>query len=368
MMAGPLRVCLVGPLPPPAGGMANQTAQLAELLRGEGFHVDLVRTNAPYRPAWVGRLRIVRACFRLLPYVGCLWSRMRGADVVHLMANSGWSWFLFAIPAALVARLRAVPLVVNYRGGEAESFLGQSAWAVRPFVKRAAALVVPSTFLHEVFGRFDMAATIVPNIVDLARFRPAPAARDGEAHLIVTRNLEPLYDNATAIRAFALVRREIPAARMTIAGEGPLFAALQALACELGVADAVRFCGRVVNTDIPALYASAQVFLNPSLADNMPISVLESLASAVPVVSTNVGGVPHLVEHERTALLVEPGDATAMARAALRLLREAPLRDRLTAAGLESVRRFDWASVRPRLLAVYEGATHRSLVVRAGLA
>lgn len=368
MTGEPLRVCLVGPLPPPAGGMAHQTLQLAALLSGEGFRVDVVQTNAPYSPAWIGPLRGLRAFFRLVPYVERLWSRMGNTDVVHLMANSGWSWFFFAVPAAIVARLRSVPLIVNYRGGEAEKFLEDSGWAVRPIVRRAAALVVPSGFLQQVFGRFGMATTVVQNIVDLNRFRPAEEGAGRPAHLIVTRNLEPIYDNATALRAFAVVRSQLPAARMTIAGEGPLRASLERLAAELGVVDAVTFCGRVANADIPSLYASADVCLNPSLADNMPISLLESLASGVPVVSTCVGGVPYLVENERTALLVEPGNADAMAQAVLRLLRDGSLRARLRAEGLNAVRRFDWASVRPLLLAVYESATHRSLGVRAGLA
>ena len=367
MRAEALRVCLVGPLPPPSGGMANQTRQLAGLLSGEGFRVAVVQTNAPYRPNWVQLVRGLRAGFRLIAYVGRLWSQVRDADLVHLMANSGWSWFLFAVPAAVVARLRAVPFVVNYRGGEAGPFLERSAWAVRPIVRRAAALVVPSGFLQQVFGRFGMPAVIVPNIVDLARFRPAPARTGRGVHLVVARNLEPVYDNATAIRALALIRQEVPEAQLTIAGEGPLLASLQRLAADLGVAEAVRFCGRVANTEMPRLYGSADVCLNPSLADNMPISLLESLASGVPVVSTNVGGVPYLVEHERTALLVEPGQPAAMAQAVLRLLRDKPLSARLRAAGLDHVRRFDWASVRPQLLAMYASATKRSLDAGAGV-
>ncbi len=71
-----------------------------------------------------------------------------------------------------------------------------------------------------------------------------------------------------------------------------------------------------------ALYRSADVMLNPSLADNMPISVLEALASGVPVVTTNVGGVPYLVEHEKTALLVPPQNPEAMAEAVLLLLND----------------------------------------------
>jgi glycosyltransferase involved in cell wall biosynthesis len=364
----PHRICLVGPLPPPAGGMANQTAQLAELLRGDGFDIEVVQTNSPYRPAWVGGIRVVRALFRLLPYMARLWSRIGAADLVHLMANSGWSWFLFAMPAALVARLRGVPLIVNYRGGEAASFLETSAWAVRPVVRRAAALVVPSGFLQGVFGRFGMASMIVPNIVDLSRFRPAAGGVEAGFHLLVARNLEPIYDNATAIRALAIVRRAVPTTCMTIAGEGPQLRALQRLAEELGVAAAIRFCGRVDNARMPALYAGASASINPSLADNMPISVLESLASGVPVVSTDVGGVKHLVEHEHTALLVPPGDAGAMAQAVLRLLRDRDLAVRLRANGLEAVRRFDWDSVGPQLLTVYRSAVRHPPEVRAGLA
>src|SRR6184192_2138805 len=68
-----LRIGLVGPLPPPSGGMANQTLQLAKLLRAEGAEVELIQVNCPYRPRWVGRLKGIRAAFRLLPYLAHLW-------------------------------------------------------------------------------------------------------------------------------------------------------------------------------------------------------------------------------------------------------------------------------------------------------
>jgi hypothetical protein len=111
-----LHVGLVGPLPPPAGGMANQTRQLAELLRSAQADVSLVQSNAPYRPAWAGRVPVLRALFRLVPYLLRLWRAAGRSDVLHVMANSGWSWHLFAAPAIWVARWRQVPVVVNYRG------------------------------------------------------------------------------------------------------------------------------------------------------------------------------------------------------------------------------------------------------------
>jgi len=352
----PRAIVLVGPLPPPAGGMANQTQQLAALLRREGCDVTVVRNNADYRPRWIARYRGVRALFRLLPFVTQVWRAAAKADLAHVMANSGWAWHLFAAPAIWTCVLRGVPVVVNYRGGDAERFLRREIRLVRPTAARAASIIVPSGFLGEVFSRFGLPTTIVPNIVDLGLFRPADEL-PRTPHLVVTRNLEAIYDIATAIRAFARFRDAFPEAVMTIAGEGPERQLLEALAVELRVADATKFIGRRANAELPALYRSASALVNPSRVDNMPVSVLEALASGVPVVSTDVGGVPYLVAHERDALLVPPGNSEAMAAALLRLHREPGLADRLLAAGFENAKRYAWPRVRPFLFAAYAAAS-----------
>jgi L-malate glycosyltransferase len=350
-----LRIGLVGPLPPPAGGMSMQTVQLAELLSSARAEVFLVQTNAPYRPAWVARWWGVRAAARLLPFVASLWRTVGHSDVVHVMANSGWSWHLFAAPAVWIARLRRVPVVVNYRGGEAATFLDRSAGLVRATMRRATRLVVPSGFLRDTFSRHGMAAEVVPNIVNLDRFRPGRRAES--VQIIVARNLEPIYDNATALRAFALVRQTASAARLLIAGTGPEEAVLRELAVQLGVADAVEFTGRLDRDAMAERLRQSTVALNPSLVDNMPNSLLEALASGVPVVSTRVGGVPFIVEDGVTALLVPPGDPSAMASAICRLLEDPSLSMRLREAGLRAVEAYAWVNVAPRWGAVYRAAT-----------
>ncbi len=332
--------------------MANQTRQLAELLRGEGVPVDVVRVNAPYWPSWIASVRGVRALFRLLPYLFALWQTMGRSHVVHVMANSGWSWHLFAAPAVWIANLRGVPVIVNYRGGDAERFFTRSFRWIRPTLERADAVVVPSGFLQDLFTRFGVAVTVVPNIVDLARFDPPPSLVK-RPHIIVTRNLEPIYDIGTAIRAFRIVRERLPSAEMTIAGTGDEFTALRALAEELGVLGAISFTGRIDNRDIPALYHSAAVLLNPSTVDNMPISILEGWASGVPVVSTNVGGIPFLVNEGQNALLVDPRNPEQMAEAALRVLTSPALCSSLAGSGRAAAERFCWRNVREQWFDVY---------------
>ncbi|MBI3367541.1 MAG: glycosyltransferase family 4 protein [Burkholderiales bacterium] len=341
------RLCVVGPLPPPSGGMANQCEQLVRLLGAEGARVIQVRTNAPYRPAWAGHLPVVRAGFRLLPFLFDLWRGIGRSEVVHLFANSGWAWHLLAAPTLAIGRWRQVPVIVNYRGGAAEEFLARAPRHVLASLAAAALRVTPSRFLERVLAKHGLATTVIPNIIDLSRFSPRPPRDAGSApHLIVTRNLEPIYDIGTALRAFALLRQEFPGARLTVAGTGPELRALVALAADLGIGDVVRFPGRIDNADIAALYRSADCMLNPSTVDNMPISILEALASGVPVVSTNAGGIPDMVEHGVSALLVDVRQPEAMARAVVEVLTQPARAAALREAGMQVVRRFAWAQVR----------------------
>ena len=354
------RIALVGPQSPPAGGMARQREQLTDHLRAEGWQVMTVSVNAPYRPAWAGRLRGLRALVRLLPYLARLWRVCGECDLLHVMANSGWAFHFFAAPAVWIARLRGVPVVMGYHGGLAQEFLSRQSRWVRPTLARVT-LIVPSGFLQAVFADFGFAATVVPNSVDLAQFSKPDGPRTRGAHIVVTRNLEPVYDIGTAIRAFSTVAAARPDARLTIAGSGPDLAALKLLCEQLKVSEKVRFAGRLIATEMAALYRSADLMLNPSLADNMPNAVLEALASGVPVVSTRVGGVPWLVRDEHTALLVPPGEAAPMAAAMLRVLDDAGLARRLADHGRALVAQYDWAAVRLRLLGVYGRAAASTL-------
>ena len=350
-------VLLVGPLPPPSGGMSTQCEQLLRLLQEDGQSVRLLRTNPPHRPQWVGRVPMLRAAWRLLQYVYTANQEIRRARLVHILANSGWAWHLFVLPVAGMAWWRQVPVIIHYHGGLADEFLARGPRHVQASLRRVQVLAVPSAFLQRVFAKHGLSAEIIPNIIDLSRFKAkTPAVAASAPLLLVARNLEPIYDNATAIRAFARVREQFPAARLIVAGEGPERAALQQLCEQLQIAAAVEFAGRVNNADMPALYQRADLALNASTVDNMPISILEAFASGVPVVSTDAGGIPDLLESGRTGLLVPIGDAEAMAAAALTVLNDLPLAQRFSAAGHVEAQRYAWAAVKPLWLTAYAKA------------
>jgi len=358
------RVCVVGPLPPPSGGMANQCEQLVRLLRADGAKVELVRNNAPYWPKALGHVPVLRAGVRLLPYLLNLWRAAGRAEVLHVLANSGWAWHLFAAPALMIGLLRRTPVIVNYRGGLAEQFLAAAPSHALSLMRRAALRVTPSSFLRRVFAQYGLDAEVIPNIVDLDRFSIRQGRDFGVSPpLVVARNLEPIYGLSTALQALALLRQRYPGATLTVAGSGPQKAELVAQAAELGLSDAVQFPGRIDHADMPALYARADIALNPSTVDNMPNSVLEAFASGVPLVSTDVGGVPDIVSDGVSGLLVPAGDAQAMAAALMRVLGDRELARRLADAGAVQVRAYAWPEVRGQWLAAYRRAT---LAGRAG--
>ena len=286
---------LVGPLPPPPGGMANQTRLLAERLEAEGLRVLCVRSNAPYRPAWAGRVRGLRALVRLLPYLAALWRAAGRAPVMHLMANSGWSWHLVAAPALWIARWRRCGVVLNYRGGEAGPFFARQWRWVRPSLEKADAVAVPSPFLARLFAGYGVRAAIVPNIVEPST--PRAPARDGAAfRILVARNLEAIYDVATALRGFARLAAEVAGAELFVAGQGPERPALEAMVHDLGLEGRVRFLGALPHAELLEWMAGADLLLNTSRVDNSPNALLEACALGVPVLSTAAGGIPDLVE------------------------------------------------------------------------
>lgn len=351
-----MKIAIAGPLPPPAGGMAVQTQQLADLLKEQSVSVELIRTNRPYRPHFVGSLKGIRAVFRLLDYLVDIARVTARVDLVHLMANSGWSWHLFATPVVWIARMRKVPVVLNYRGGEAEQFFQKSWRWVKPTLNRVQTVVVPSGFLERVFQNREVTAQVIPNILQLDQFRNLRRneLNSESPHLIVTRNLEKLYGIDTALEAFALVQKEYPKVRLTIAGSGPEKSHLVERAKTLGVNESVRFAGRLDREEILDLYASADILLNPSLADNSPNSIIEALACGVPVVSSDVGGIPYLIQSGENGMLVKANDPAAMASSATEILQNKELTARLIEQGRQDVEKFDQERVIPQLMSLYE--------------
>ncbi len=142
----------------------------------------------------------------------------------------------------------------------------------------------------------------------------------------------------------------------TIAADGSLRSDLEQYANDLGLRQ-TEFIGRVPFEAMPDLYDAADIYLNANDIDNAPTSILESFASGLPVVTTEAGGIPYILEHERTGLMVKCGDHEALAASAIRLLEDPVLASRLAHNARESVRPFTLPAVSDSWLSLYHELT-----------
>jgi colanic acid/amylovoran biosynthesis glycosyltransferase len=172
--------------------------------------------------------------------------------------------------------------------------------------------------------------------------RALPA--NGEWRFVQSCRLIAKKGLPTAVRAFAKLREKYPGAKFEIAGEGPMKPELEGMIAELGLAGAVKLTGFLSQTELRALYTRSHIFLHPSEMppdqnqEGVPNSMLEAMATGLPVLATTHGGIPEAVKHERSGLLVGEGDAEGLFRAMCRMAEEPDLFHNLGRAAALAVR------------------------------
>ncbi|HWM09597.1 MAG TPA: glycosyltransferase [Solirubrobacteraceae bacterium] len=313
----------------------------------DGIRTLRVRYRRPFlRPAAMG--------FQLL---GMLAARRRlrregwRPDIVHAHV------FEAAPPALALGRLDRAPVVVteHYTGFQRGLVTGYDRTLARLSFEHAD-LVAPVS--AELAGRLRALAPraafeIVPNVVDTAEFAPAPApvAARGGARLLNVAALAEKKGHRYLLEALA----ELPDATLEIVGDGELRGELERRARALGVDDRVRFLGERPKHEVAELMRAADAFVLPSLAENLPVVLIEAQASGLPAVATDVGGVSELVD-EAAGALVSPADPAALAGAI-----RATLARRLDSAALaaRARERYGYDAVAARWTAIYDGLSRR---------
>ncbi|MGA8273665.1 MAG: glycosyltransferase [Candidatus Sulfotelmatobacter sp.] len=354
-----MRVAIVAASLRYVGGQSVQADLLVRNWQDDpAIEAHLIAIDPPLLPSlkWAERIPGLRTVVRQPFYVRNLWRGIEGADIVHIFSASYWSFLIAPVPAWLVARLRRKKVLIHYHSGEAKDHL-QRFRSARPVLARVDKLIVPSGYLASVFREFKLDAEVVPNVVDLAQFQ-FRVRNPLRPHLICTRGFHPYYSVDVVVRAFAEIQQKYPEARLDLVGKGPLEDQLRQLVSELRLRD-VHFTGVAAHDAIASYYDEADIFINASWLDNMPVSILEAFAAGTPVVSTGPEGIRYVVEDGRTGLLSETGDAHRLAQNVIRLLEDRELGCRLALAAHEQAKYYKWSLVREQWLQVY-GSLHQS--------
>ena len=334
------------------GGTEGQLLELASRFDRRKFHVVVcaLKREGPVADAMRARgVRVVtlngrgawdlRVLFRLGRII-----RAERPDIIHAFLGHA------NLAASLVGRPLGVPVIIwSYR--DVEVWKTRAHWLVDRMGARWADAVTCCSeavrqFVLARLGGPESKLVTIHNGVDPDAFGVSSSAsrlrlqlREGEAVIgTVTRLDEPKKGLAVLLHALAEVARRagVPAWQCLLVGDGPARDRLERLAAKLGLRDWVVFAGE--RRDVASVLPALDVFVCPSLYEGFGIAIVEAMAAGRPVIASSVGGIPEIVVHEETGLLVPPGDAPALADAIAALLSRPDLARAMGARGRERVR------------------------------
>jgi glycosyltransferase involved in cell wall biosynthesis len=290
----------------------------------------------------VGRVRWLARAFR--------------ADQVDLI--HAWLYIANAVAWSAARLYRTVPLVTSARNCKVQGRVSQLANMLA--FRGSRSIVANSRDVAEYIVRHYRAPRerirVVYNGIDTERFRPAPPVSGAAGPIVTVGRLVRQKNHALFLRAAAALAREVEGARFAIVGDGPLRSALEAQAHDLGIADRVEFLGNRV--DVEDIVRTASLFWLTSLWEGMPNVVLEAMASGVPVLATDVGGVRELIREGVDGFVVPAGDAAGFARHARELLAEPARCERFRAAARERAEQFATPRMVKTLARLYDELLH----------
>jgi len=357
--------------PPEVGGLESHVYHLCRGLAERGHEVGIVTSRSlADTPAYevMGGVRVWRTWFPARSPAGWVGHALasiprtvreaRGADILHAQAFA-------SIPPMQVARWTSgAPLVSTFHTSHFLVRARRPAWRpiLRQLVRAGDHVLAASTEIAEVAEALTPGKGVeaLTNGVDTGLFRRVAASRTapGVRYLVVPRRLYPKNGVETLVRALPRILEGSRGVEALIVGDGPERTRLEALSEELGVREQIHFLGARPHTEMPGILSSAQLAVVPSLMEATSVAALESMACELPVVASDVGGLPEIVD-ETVGALVPPADPDALAAGVLALLND-PEREAKGARGRARVVEM-WSNARlvERHLEIYEALLAR---------
>ncbi len=353
--------------PPEVGGLESHVRELARGLVGKGHEVRVVTSRSlpdtPREGVEDGVL-VRRSWFPGKHPAGWMAHALGSTPVT--VAWGGWAEVIHAqafpsvVPGALAARRHGRPLVATFHTSHFLVRAEKPHWRpiLRRLVRRPNYALAASEEIAQVAEGLAPGTRVeaLTNGVDTERFRPVPpelSPEDGVRRIIVPRRLFPKNGVEYLVRALPRIVEEVPGVEALFVGDGPERGRLEALARELGVTAHTRFLGAAPHERMPALLASAEVAVFPSLMEATSVAALEAMACGLPVAATRVGGLPQIVDEE-VGTLVNPADPDSMAEGVVRLLTASDLPKRGARARERVVARWSNDRLVTRHLEIYE--------------
>ncbi|MEO5775414.1 MAG: glycosyltransferase family 4 protein [Flavobacterium sp.] len=314
------------------GYTSTSIETLGVFLEGEGFNVYY----ASSKKNKIGRM---------LEMISKTFKYAKKVDYVLIDTYSTKNfWYAFII--SQLCRMLNLKYIPKLHGGNLPSRIIRSKFFSNLIFKNAYINIAPSYYLLEAFKKSGYTnLKYIPNTIEMQLYSSSPKEFKTPKILWV-RSFAKIYNPLMAVKVFIKIKDIFPDAKICMVGPKKDDSHAKALKFVKKNNIEVVFTGKLSKVDWIALSKEYNVFINTTHFDNTPISVIEAMALGLPVVSTNVGGITYLLEHNENALLVNDDDVDDMTNQINRVFTEANLAQNLSEKGKESVKSFDWEIVK----------------------
>ena len=270
----------------------------------------------------------------------------------HIHACSDWG-FLPAVLGISIGRILKKRIVLTFHGGGAEGFFRRNPKLVKRYLTRTLANIVLSGFIGQVFDRYGIPYTVIPNVMrtDSSTFR---ARTEIKPRFISLRALTETYNIKCTLKAFGAVQKKYPDASLTLLGDGLLRSELEKFTADHKLQN-VTFVGQIPNTEIYRYLDEADILVSSPRFDNMPVSVLEGFKAGLLVIASNVGGVPYMIKDGQNGFLFENDNDRQMADKMIAAVELPELTLKMIENAHLCLEDYKWENCREKLLALYKG-------------
>lgn len=316
------------------GNTATSIETLGAFLEEEGFKVY-------YASSKKNKLA------RMFHMIYKTFKRSKQVDYVLIDTYSTQNfWFAFII--SQLCRILKLKYIAKLHGGDLPNRLMKSPFFCDLIFKNAYKITAPSGYLMNAFEvKYPKNILFIPNTIEIDNY-PIIQKEYNVPKILWVRSFSTIYNPKMAIKVAANLKYKYPDVALCMIGPDKenIINECKAFAKELDVN--VEFTGKLSKKKWIKRSQEFNVFINTTHFDNTPISVIEAMALGIPVVSTNVGGIPFLLKENENALLVNDGDATAMSLAIEKIMLDTQLREKIIYNGRELVEDFDWSIIKQK--------------------
>jgi glycosyltransferase involved in cell wall biosynthesis len=291
---------------------------------------------------------------RLGNMLSALFLKRKEVDVIIIDVFSTTA-FYFALGVALMANKLNIPYITILHGGNLPLRLKRNPNMCKAIFANAIHNISPSLYLENIFSKNNYSVSYIPNFINIDQYKFIQRSILS-AKIIWVRSMHKIYNPVLAVKVLKVLRDKNINAQLCMVGpdkDGSLQDVVD-MASILGVSEHLTLTGKLSLSDWTKLSENYDIFINTTNFDNHPVSLIEAMALGFPIISTDVGGIPYLIENNKNGLLVPFNDENAMAAEIMVLLNDNAKASNLSLKARYSAEKFDWKEVKQKWYNVIE--------------